>query len=125
VGEICCLNPLSNNPPDHCAQPNMCGNAFVELLCSGPADCPGELCCAHGMVVNQQGQPLFRYSGTSCQPTCPYTIPESEFPLCDPTGPNVCGVRTCQQSMELGNNYFVCKAFNVIALTIPFFSAPP
>lgn len=103
-GQICCFDPSSSQPPDHCGHTGQCGPSFVELTCSGPQGCPGQVCCAH----YKQGGGQFEYTGISCQASC--NNPNSEIIVCSQTMPNVCPPGTqCQQSNLLGAGYRICN----------------
>ncbi len=110
AGEVCCFDATSTNPPDHCGKHGQCGQSFIELTCSVPEDCPGQICCARGTVVGMGPSQTFQYAGVSCQPTCANTTTYVEFALCSTTDPNVCPTgQQCTQSQVLGNNYYVCE----------------
>jgi hypothetical protein len=97
--DICCFNPFG--PGDHCGMNGQCDPGYVELTCSSPADCPGQVCCA--TIDPTQNT----FQGISCQSTC--------------NGPNevvVCGAKfmqgvcqpgqKCVQSQQLGFGYRLC-----------------
>ena len=110
AGDICCFNPTSGNPPDHCGKSGQCGQGFVELTCSGPEGCPGEICCGRGMVVGSGPAQTFQYAGVSCAATCANTSTYVEYTLCSAQDPGVCGAgQQCTQSQVLGSNYYLCE----------------
>jgi hypothetical protein len=105
AGEVCCYNEMPG-VADSCAPPGQCGANYVELSCSGPDDCPGQVCCAQGMYDMQE----FVYTGISCKAACPYTDPTTEFPVCSGPGDTSCGTgRMCVQSALLPPTYYICN----------------
>jgi hypothetical protein len=108
AGNVCCFDPTSNNPPDHCGTAGQCGAGYSEVSCSGPAACPGGYCCAQFVLVGNPPQQYRDYTGVACQSTC--DNPSTEIVVCDPTSSNPCPFGgTCVQSGLLGNGYNVCN----------------
>jgi hypothetical protein len=109
AGEVCCYNEMPG-VPDSCAAPGQCGSSYVELSCSGPDDCPGQVCCAMGMYVGNPPNQEFMYSSISCKATCPYTDPTTQFPVCSGLTDTECGVgRQCVASDLLPPGYYICN----------------
>lgn len=112
-GAVCCYNPSSAQPPDHCGQHGQCGNIpgggpFTEISCSSPADCPGGYCCAEFMLGGNPPQQFREYTAISCQASC--DNPQAEIVVCDPTAANPCPFGgTCTASTLLGAGYYVCN----------------
>jgi hypothetical protein len=99
---VCCIGNGAIQA-EKCEAPGGCTGGAAQFSCSSPADCPGEVCCAHYVLVNN-GMTV-KYTGASCANTCGDA--SSEYIIC--TGdPSVCtGGTTCQTS-ELGPGYQVC-----------------
>ena len=95
AGDVCCFN-LQNANLDTCGSAGQCGGGFIEIACSGPGDCPGQVCCGDWQNF---------YTDVSCQATCD----DPDVTLC--TGdPNACGPEQfCDASQTLGAGYDVCK----------------
>ncbi|MEJ7729783.1 MAG: hypothetical protein WKG00_11245 [Polyangiaceae bacterium] len=94
-GEVCCFH-LENRDLDNCGSAGQCGGGFMEISCSGPGDCPGQVCCGEWQNF---------YTDISCQPTCN----GPDVTLCtgdeDACGPG----QFCSASGSLGAGYDVCK----------------
>lgn len=86
-----------------CSQNGNCPNFATQILCQGPADCPGEICCA------QRTNSQFPYDTLQCAAGCdqPSRI------VCDPMNP-VCPMimgqqTTCKPSQLLPQGYYICS----------------
>jgi hypothetical protein len=107
-GDICCFDPTSSNPPDHCGQHGQCGSGYSEVSCSSPAACPGGYCCAQFVLAGNPPQQFRDYTQVSCQTTCGFN--SSETTVCDPNSADPCPFGgTCTQSQLLGSGYSVCN----------------
>lgn len=98
AGQVCCYFQFEAGQ-DFCSAPNTCpdNNGWMEITCSGPDDCPGQVCC--GTFNNQS------WVDVSCQNQC---NGGNELTLCS-GDPSVCEFGTqCQQSQLLGQGYSYC-----------------
>jgi hypothetical protein len=110
--QVCCFNPTG--PGDHCGDKGKCPAGYVELSCSQPADCPGQVCCATFILTN--GGQTVQYTGASCAASCGDL--SKEFTLCSgtctPPPMGGCVSAACQpgtlcwQSTLLGAGYDIC-----------------
>jgi hypothetical protein len=107
AGDICCFDPTSSNPPDHCGAPGQCGSGYSQVSCSSPAACPSGYCCAQFILAGNPPQQFREYTQVACQATCGFN--SNETTLCDPTSGTPCPFGgNCVQSQLLGTGYFVC-----------------
>jgi hypothetical protein len=112
TGQICCFNPDTATPPDHCGQRGMCASStsdgiFTEVSCSGPGYCPGGYCCAQFTLQNTM-PPRRHYTSIACQAQC--NSPFQETIVCDPSAANPCPYGgQCQMSGILSVPYYVCN----------------
>lgn len=79
-----------------CESDGDCGGD-VRISCQGPADCPGQICCA-----DRVGSQL---EAVLCRDTC---SGGGDRPMCDPNAANPCASGTCTASMFLPAGYFIC-----------------
>jgi hypothetical protein len=108
AGQVCCYNEMPG-VPDSCAAPGQCGATYVELSCSGPDDCPGQICCATGTYVGMGQQTYFQYAGISCSSTCP-PAGKDGFAVCSGPTDTECGAgKACVASDLLPAGYYVCN----------------
>lgn len=101
VGSICChdtTNPHPNN--DVCALPGSCPAGFGEVTCSGPAHCPGQVCC---QLWSSAGQTTL---ATACQDQC--QLANDEYVMCW-GDPSACPMgQPCKPSPSLGEGFAWC-----------------
>jgi hypothetical protein len=107
AGQICCFDATSNTPPDHCGSHGGCGVGYVELSCSSPQDCPGQLCCASFVITGVPPTQFRQYTNVACSVGC--DIQSGQVVVCDPTRANPCPFGgTCTPSNLLGGGYMIC-----------------
>jgi hypothetical protein len=95
MGQVCCFH-LQDPNLDSCGSAGQCGQGFMEISCSGPGDCPGEVCCGNWEAF---------YTDISCQPACTgqdVTLCTGDATACDQG-------QVCDASGSLGAGYDVCK----------------
>jgi hypothetical protein len=71
---------------------------ITAIACDEPADCPGQICCAHREVQNAA------YDDVTCSSQCD----DNDRVVCDPGAPMCPPGSSCQGSQLLPPGYYVC-----------------
>ena len=104
-GEFCChrdgfQQPICRKLGEQCF-------GDLPILCDGPEDCPGSVCCGNTETVGFPF-PTTRYVRVECKSST--SADQCDVVLCDPGGSNVCESGTsCEDSSALPDGYHVCK----------------